>query len=161
MGENVILIAGLPGSGKTTHLCRISRDGWRVFDDYKAEGPDLMFRSSPRLGDLIGALRAGLKCAVADIDFCRTRSREEAELVLFEEIRDLRLRWCFFDNDPSACEANIRRRNRSCLQDELRYLREYSPSYSIPQGADVLPVTAQNADRRETENWELRTENCF
>jgi hypothetical protein len=133
------------GSGKTTLSCRLSHDGWLVFDDYKAGGPELIFRSSPKLRDLIGALRAGFRCAVADIDFYETRSREEAEGVLLEEVPGLKLRWRFFENDAPACEADIRSRNRSCFQDELGYLRRYSPSYRIAQNADVLPVLRKSA----------------
>jgi hypothetical protein len=151
MGEDVILVAGLPGSGKTTLLCRMSHDGWLVFDDYKAGGPDLIFRSSPRLRDLISALRAGLKCTVADIDFCETRSREEAERVLLEEVPGLTLRWRFFENDASACEANVRSRNSPSRELELKKVRDYSASYQIPDGADVLPIV-RNAELRITEN---------
>src|SRR5271167_3336935 len=37
MSEDVILLAGLPGCGKTTHLCQMCGDGWLVFDDFKAK----------------------------------------------------------------------------------------------------------------------------
>jgi hypothetical protein len=142
MTENVILLAGLPGGGKTTHLCQMCWDGWLVFDDFKAEARDESpeFRKSRKFRTLISALRDGLKCAVADIDFCKTESRAEAEKVLLAEVPSVKLGWRFFANDRSACEANIRSRNRPGLQDELDKLHEYSPLYNIPQGAEVLPI---------------------
>ncbi|MGD0164102.1 MAG: hypothetical protein ABSB39_16650 [Candidatus Sulfotelmatobacter sp.] len=153
MSENVILIAGLPGSGKTTHLCQMLRDGWLVFDDYKAQAFEdcSKFGSSGKFLPLISALRSGLRCAVADIDFCRAESREEAESLLFTIVPGLKLRWLFFENDSSACEANVKSRDRRQLQTELENIRRYSKSFNIPQGAEVLPVS-RDAGGRDTEN---------
>ena len=142
MSEDVILLAGLPGCGKTTHLCQMCQEGWLVFDDYKAEAIDRCsaFRMSRKFASLISAIRNGLKCAVADIDFCKTESRGEAESVLLEQVPGINLGWYFFENNPSACKANIRRRNRDRLQNDLEKLHEYCGFYRIPPGAHVLPV---------------------
>lgn len=142
MSKDVILLAGLPGSGKTTHLCQMRRDGWLVFDDYKAKALDdcSAFRKSRKFSALISALRDGLSCAVADIDFCRTESRQGAESVLLAEVPGVRVGWRFFENDPSACEANIRSRKSPRLQIDLEKLHEYYGFYCIPEGADVLPI---------------------
>ena len=142
MSEDVILLAGLPGCGKTTHLCRMCRDGWLVFDDFKANAFDdsSAFCKSRKFRTLISALHDGLKCAVADIDFCKTKSRAEAERVLRAEVPGVKLGWLFFANDCPACEANIRRRDRPSRQTDLEKLHEYSAFYGIPQGADVLRI---------------------
>jgi len=81
MSEDVILLVGLPGCGKTTYLCQMCQESWLVFDDYKAEaiGNCSAFRKSSKFEVLIRALCDGLRCAVADIDFCKTESRIEAE----------------------------------------------------------------------------------
>ena len=149
--ERVILVAGLPGSGKTTLLSRMSRNGWSIFDDYKRGAPDLVFRNSLVFQDLVGAVRDGHKCVVADIHFCKTEARVEAEGSLREEVPGITLGWRFFDNDPLACEANIRNRNRDCFQSELEYVQQLSPSYRIPQGAIVFPIR-RNANPYVTEN---------
>jgi hypothetical protein len=142
MNKEVVLLAGLPGSGKTTYLRQMCRDGWMVFDDFKALAFEdcSKFSSSRKLSALLAAIRDGLRCAVADIDFCDTDARNEAEGVLRSEISGLDVRWEFFANDCSACEVNIRTRNRSCLERELDCLAKYSRSYNIPEGAAVLPV---------------------
>jgi hypothetical protein len=138
----IILLAGLPGCGKTTHLCQMCRDGWLVFDDFKADAPDSssVFNKSRKFRTLVCALRDGLKCAVADIDFCKPESRAEAMSTLLADVPGIRADWWFFENCSAKCETNIRNRNRDSLQKDLEKLHEYSGLYCIPQGADVLPV---------------------
>lgn len=136
------MVAGLPGCGKTTYLEELQRDGWLTFDDFKAGAIDNSpsFHKSRRLGALFAGVREGHKCVVADIDFCKNESREEAENVLGVAAPGLKMRWCFFAHDERSCEENIRWRNRDSLSDDLRELRKYSRIYSIPKGADVRSV---------------------
>ena len=153
MTELLILIAGLPGSGKTTRLCQMLREHWLVFDDYKREAfnHSSKFRDSRKFRALVTALRDGVRCTVADIDFCKTESREEAEDILREEVPGLTLRWHYFANDLLACEDNIKSRNRDCMQGELDKAKDLSQSYCIPQDAVELAVR-RNTGRREAEN---------
>ena len=129
----VILLAGLPGCGKTTRLCQMCRDGWLVFDDFKADAFDDSsdFRKSRKFSALIVALRDGLRCVLADIDFCRMESRR-SERVLRSEAPGVKLSWYFFANNCVACERNVIRRNRESLQADLEELRKYSTFYFIP-----------------------------
>ena len=46
----------------------------------------------------------------------------------------------FFAYDVVACEANIRRRNRMSIGQDLTKLQVYSLLYRIPQRAYVLPI---------------------
>lgn len=142
MGTDLLLIAGTPGCGKTTFLCRKCRDGWIVFDDFKANAYNhsSAFRSSRKLSALLAALRDDLKCVVADIDFCRPEARTEAESVLRSEVPRLNLTWNFFANDYAACEANIRRRDRASLASDLENLRKYSDVYLIQPGTEIIPI---------------------
>jgi predicted ATPase len=36
MSAEIILIAGLPGSGKTMYMKALQQEGWSIFDDFKA-----------------------------------------------------------------------------------------------------------------------------
>jgi len=150
MAELLILMAGLPGSGKTTRLCHMLREHWLLFDDYKREAFNdcSKFRDSRKFRALVSALRDGVRCAVADIHFCKTEPREEAEDALREEVPGVSPYWQFFENDPVACEENIRHRNRDCLQKELENLQDLSRAYHIPPGAVVFSVR-RHTDRRE------------
>jgi hypothetical protein len=90
--KNVRLLAGLPGCGKTTYLNELRQNGWAAFDDFKAGATDDSpeYRKSRHFADLLAHLCAGLRCVVADIDFCKTESRAEAERVLLAEVPDRR-----------------------------------------------------------------------
>ena len=142
MDGELVLVAGLPGCGKTTYLCQKCREGWLAFDDFKAQAFEncSQFQSSRKLHSLLVALQDGLRCIVADIAFCDDSCRIEAETVLRTEMPNLKLRWEFFANDRIACEANVRRRNSAGLQHDLECLAKYFPAYRIPDGALVHPV---------------------
>jgi hypothetical protein len=155
MDGEIVLIAGLPGSGKTCYLSEMEEVGWLVFDDYKREGTSLEFRNSPRFQQLREALNIGSRCIVADIHFCKTESREEAERELGTEIPGVRISWRFFENDLSSCELNIRRRGRCTMQSELGYLQEYSPVYRPPKGAIIMPVWKGADNQAANGNREL------
>jgi hypothetical protein len=147
--SHVIFIVGLPGAGKTTHLPELEREGYVVFDDYKACAQDDSphFRKSRHYHILLQLLRKGTPCAICDIDFCKEDARVEAETVLREDLAAIEIEWRFFDSDLEACASNIKQRNREHADRDLEKLLEYAATYSIPAGAIVLPVVRapQNA----------------
>lgn len=142
MSTEIILIAGLPGSGKTTYMEAQHQEGWSIFDDFKANAYDdsSVFWHSRNYEALLTALCEGQKCVVADIDFCKASSRREAEAALRTRIPDLAISWRFFENDFHACQANIMRRASRSIEDNLRALHEYRAVYQIPIGAQVIPI---------------------
>jgi predicted kinase len=142
MSTEIILIAGLPGSGKTTYMKTMSLAGWLIFDDFKANAHNdsSTFWHSRNYEALLKALRDGQKCVVADIDFCKIDSRTEAESTLRTRIPDILLNWQFFENDFQACQANIKRRASRSINDNLSALHTYHALYQIPIGAQVIKV---------------------
>jgi hypothetical protein len=137
----VLFIAGLPGSGKTPRLMQLQTDGWEIFDDYQgnAHNNSPHFRAGRRYDELVESLRAGKKCAVADMKFCRPLDREEARANLQEDVPGLVFRWEFFENDPQQCAENIRRGDRP-TEPRLAKLAEFSPQYLPPSGTSFLPI---------------------
>ena len=141
MSAEIILIAGLPGSGKTTYINAREQEGWSIFDDFKANANNdsSAFRHSRNYEALVTALREGQKCLVTDIDFCKANSRPEAEAALRTQIPDLMLSWLFFENDFHACKANITRRadHRSRM---ICSTPQDCALYQTPIGGQVIPV---------------------
>lgn len=138
----VLLIVGLPGSGKSPHLARLRMEGWEIFDDYqaKANGNSPSFRAGRRYGELVRSLRDGKTCAVADMKFCRPADKEEARNNLDEDVPGPILRWEFFENDPRQCAENIRKSERP-PEPRLAKLEEFSPQYAPPSGTTFLPIS--------------------
>ncbi len=112
---------GLPGSGKTFLVKQLEAQGFRKFDDFKSNAHDdsPLFHKAQTFQALIGTLKRGQKCVVADIDFCRQEAREEAEHLL-PKVAHVSIEWVFFEKNVEQCEANIRHRNS--LQPALRLL---------------------------------------
>jgi hypothetical protein len=148
MFGHLILVAGLPGCGKTTYLCQKCREGWLAFDDFQAHAFEdcSQFRSSRKLRALLSALQDGLSCIVADIAFCDEAHRKDAESVLRAEMPGLAFTWEFFSNDRNACEANVKRRSSAGIQHDLCCLAKYSAAYHIPDGAVVRSVWRKQDD---------------
>jgi predicted kinase len=151
MTPNVLLVAGLPGSGKTTYLRELERNGWLCFDDFKylAVNHSRQFRGSRHYATLLARLREGVRCAVSDIDFCRAESRAEAVAVLRTEVPSVEISWLYFSHNVEDCAANVRRRAHATLQRDLRQLSMYSACYKIPHGAEERPCYRMQAGADE------------
>jgi len=142
MAGKVVLVAGLPGCGKTTALAQMNAADLLIFDDFKAGAynDSSAFRDSRRYSVLVSALRRGEDCVVADIDFCSPAARSEAERTLLQAVEGVEIECWFFANDPATCEANIRLRRRESMDRDIQKLRDYAAIYAVPENATVLPV---------------------
>jgi len=87
--ETILVIAGLPGCGKTTYLDQLLKESWRTFDDFKANAyqNSPQFQKSRKYAALQAAIRDNSRCAVADIDFCKPESRAEPRLYCVRNFR--------------------------------------------------------------------------
>jgi G3E family GTPase len=104
----VILIAGLPGSGKSTCIDNnYPDDKYKRFDDYKNKAINLKFNSSRHFEKLIENLKNSNDCVLSDIDFCDPKSRTEAQTFLEELVPEATIQWIFFENNPVACRNNL------------------------------------------------------
>ena len=142
----LILIAGLPGSGKSRWMeCNTPLADFFVADDFMAHafGDVGKFTYSRWYFPLVFALRAGRNAVISDIAFCDVERRREAEKVMLDAIDKLVYRWVFFTNEPELCRKNIERRAREegrSLEKPLEALEQWKRRYSIPANADVVPV---------------------
>ena len=146
MGK-VIFVAGLPGCGKTTYVEKLAAEvGAEKFDDFKANAynDSPAFQSARRFNELITRLVRGESCIVADIDFCRSDARIEAEQEIKGRIPKAKVEWHCFENDPFKCRRNVLQRNSNSVQQELSNINRYSPVYVITSSATLIRVPEQS-----------------
>jgi predicted kinase len=140
----LIVVSGLPGSGKSHYLDALLAAGEAdyICHDFhaRAVGDSKLVRDSVHLSELLEALRTGKTCAVADVAFCREQRRDAFIEVVKGAIPDVLIELRCFRNDPTACLANAKRRNRDSLERERNLIEKYSRAYEIPSSAAVLEV---------------------
>ena len=147
--QKIIVIIGLPGSGKTTYLKDHEKEfgDALICDDYYKSAPGRIVecRGSAYYPDLKKALENGRNVVIADIVFCEDEMRKEMQDGIAALLADLDIdasvEYRFFENNPEACIANILQRNRTeRVGSELKFIVEHRDSYRIPDGATTLPV---------------------
>src|ERR1035437_6243424 len=143
--QNITIIIGLPGSGKTTYL-ENNKNVFKntvSFDDYHKsglKGHSHLFEDSIHYDDFKKALQEGKDVYITDIGYCQ----DDRLVVIEEEIKkmanelsvDIEIKRIYFENNPEACKKNIHHRNReSRIEREIEYIDKYSSQYCIPNGA--------------------------
>ncbi len=139
----LMLVAGLPGSGKTTWSRAVAaRTGALLIDDFKSRATDLELVNSPKLAHFSQAIGKGRPCIVVDVDFTRTEARSQLDDWLFSMFPRIgRPLWVFFENNPGQCRVNVLAdKTRTNTKARLTELDERAPNYIIPPLARVVPV---------------------
>jgi len=139
----LMVVVGLPGSGKSHHVRRLRANCQGVCaEDFMARSHDNSgrFTDSRYYADLVRDLRDGKDCVIADIEYCDTWRRVEVEEVIARDVPSVIIEWHFFENNPSQCEANVSHRGRARAEEERRKIHRLSRKYKIPPGAKVIPV---------------------
>jgi predicted kinase len=136
----VIVIIGLPGSGKTmlTNILKkdipdcIVYDDFEIYEAMKDIGKSNMIISDGGIIEKPNTFLRKIK------DLCEERN------CVMEEI--------YFENDPKSCEINIRKRCKKMSDSEKRkephknpiilipQMEWYSSKYKIPENRKVIPV---------------------
>ena len=138
----IVLLGGLPGSGKTSYARTLAEHGWRLFDDFqkRAYNDSAAFRDSRHFPELLEAIRKGTRCIVADIRVVHAEYRADAQRTLRRELGDVAIEVCLFANDPAQCAQNIRNAPERRMEKRLEGIVFWSKHYSCPPGARVIPV---------------------
>lgn len=119
-GRRCLIIAGLPGSGKTRYAQALGPE-WAVIDD--PDGPD----------DLPERIKGNV--AITSPFFCRSEAMDDVFRVAQARWPGIVVEAVFFESDPAACARNAMRRPGK----EVRGLIEaLSRVYAPP--ADARPV---------------------
>lgn len=140
------IIVGLPGAGKSNRVSEL-RDvtSGICVEDFMKDSIEhsQQFIHSQHYQQLIDDLQNGKDCVVADIAFCNTGRRTEAEQVVVHAVPGVTIEYEFFENDPAKCGINALHRNRRNVDEELQKIDDLSAEYDIPPGAKLLPVWSE------------------
>jgi hypothetical protein len=138
----LILLGGLPGSGKSFYLAALMKRGWQNFDDFQSKTPNdsTDFRDSRQFAELMAALKAGERCVVADIRVIHREYRESALRALRGKIEASRLQFQNFENQPEICSRNVERDPDRRLECRLRAISHWANHHSVPSEAMLLRV---------------------
>lgn len=140
----LILVAGLPGSGKSRWIKSQEDGDLQTFDDFHADAVNNS--SDPTAARdferLLASLRKGCTCMVIDIAFCDPARRARLVDAVRRRVPEVEVSLRCFENDPEACRANLR---SNCAARSAK-IDEFSPVYDIPPEAEVLPVWRPSPD---------------
>jgi hypothetical protein len=125
MARKAIILAGLPGSGKSYFVNQIKGIVHKiaVFDD-------------PIKGDhknIVEVMKSGQDIIISDPWMCDVRYRNLAESVFKDW--NYEITWVFFENDKEKCLRNLAHRN-----DDRVIERFEAFNYTIPEGVNVKEI---------------------
>ena len=128
--KKIIIIVGLPGSGKTTLIENMKELGDLLLDDISR-------RKTP-FEDLVAAIHDpnAKRIIVSDPLFCHRGN----QIDIHDQLKTypVHLDWIFFENDPQQCLINVQHRNDG--RDVNGFIYEVSGVYFIPENSHVIPV---------------------
>ncbi len=126
--SKVILICGLPGSGKTHLGKRLAEEtGFDFIDDV----------SPTHMNQLKEILESGRNCIISDPNFVLEHTRKLA-LGYLTRFSKTEVEWIFFENNPSQCMKNVVKRNDGRMV--VGFIDTCSKQYKIPDGAKIVKV---------------------
>jgi len=141
----LIIIIGLPGSGKFCYLedlCK-KREVQYIYDDFHANAfnDSRKVVGSQHFCALISHLKNGEDCAISDVAFCKNTRLKEVIDETMKEAKDVKkIELIYFKNEPENCIQNIKARNRKSSDKEINLVGELTGAYKIPDGAKQVPV---------------------
>jgi hypothetical protein len=133
----LIIVIGLPGSGKTHYLneLKAQKKIAGYYDDYqkKSYGHDSSPFLSRHYGPLLSKLKRGQSMAIADIRYTREEELDALLVSVLNVLPDIAIELHYFENDPEKAIVNITARARaSYMEKEQAFVKENSPQYVIP-----------------------------
>jgi hypothetical protein len=138
----VVLIAGLPGSGKSTYGTTLKGviGATDFVDDYHADAinGNVAFNHGRKYCEMVAGLQKGQTWIASDIEWCRPEKRRAVEDALRAALPSVALEWRFLSTDESVCRERVNGRGRPSAQSELQKIEELSRVYHVPPGSKIV-----------------------
>jgi GTPase SAR1 family protein len=133
----IILIVGLPGSGKSTLVKNsFSNSSYKVFDDFNANAvvDNGEFTYSKYYPELIEAVKvASHDIVISDISFCKQPKFRSAIRILKWWVNELSSNYTIeailFENEERKCINNVKKDTSRYINGRLQKIAELSPEY--------------------------------
>ena len=129
--QETILVAGLPGSGKTRLGKRLAEEkGYLLLDDISTLSDDA--------NTFLQQFHTATGLVITDPMFCYGKVRDQATEVIRKVFPTATQTWIFFENDPKQCLLNATRRSEH--KPVSLFIDDVSKEYSPPDNATLIPV---------------------
>ena len=116
--QEVILIIGLPGSGKSTLIEYYKSHpfiDYNIYDDWMEwvhDDKENDFSADLNYSNLIQDIEQGLNIIIAGVRFCNNEFLHKSEYYLKSQFPHLKINKIYFENDPIKSETNITYRDK-------------------------------------------------
>lgn len=137
VSKEIVLLVGLPGSGKSTLGQLLAAEkGIPFLDDLSTT------LGRQALLDILQDTSDEAKgCIVADVFLCEEPARAAAQRLVDLYCPTAKATWKFFENAPEKCRRNVQRRQEAGDTRQVDgSIQRFSKTYVIPKDAEVLIV---------------------
>lgn len=131
--QNIILIVGLPGSGKT-----------KLANEIKAINKDYVIIDDPKNFniDIEKNIISNKNIILVDPNLCFEKNRIRLTELINKINKNMKIDWIFFENNPIKCLNNIN--SRIDNKDVKSFIKEFSKFYKIPENSNVFEIWQEN-----------------